>query len=299
MYSILVNKDLNAWHAGHLNDVLLRSDAIFVASQTGGVWGIDFHQPDFPAGCPTDNADNPNFSCFAPGPDSALEIYAACERGSDGGGLYLGGFAQWSPIPIANQFGGPITTGTVFRMAVLKGQRVIVLATDKGVFWSRIPPSIGGTYVFQSPPTLPTGRYSGMAVGPNESLVVGRWGAPGGIFVGTWSTAGPVFTPAQLQNDPSQADGTIDPNQMRRISIAACGSNPSVMYAVVAGPDNHMYRILRSDSSGAVWRPVRNLGDRLVRDLRRTLAPDVFDNSDTRTSRYDRPDRLVYELHRG
>ena len=230
MYSILVNKDLNAWHAGHLNDVLLRSDAIFVASQTGGVWGIDFSQPGFPAGCPTDNADNPNFSCFAFGPDSPLQIFAACEGGSNGGGLYIGGFAQWSPITISDPFGNPITTGTIYRISVLKGQRALVLATDAGVLWSRIPDSIGGPYAFQTPSSLPGGRYSGMTVGPNESLVVGRWGPPGGIFVGTWSATGPQFTMAQVQNDPSQANGVVDPNQMTRISLAACASNLNIVY---------------------------------------------------------------------
>jgi hypothetical protein len=92
---------------------------------------------------------------------------------------------------------------------------------------------------------------------------------------------------AQLQNDPSQANGVVDPNQMGRTSLAACASNLNVMYSVVALPgpkDFHMYRILHSDSAGAAWRPVRNLGHRLVRSLDRILAPDTPDPTDPVTT---------------
>jgi hypothetical protein len=99
----------------------------------------------------------------------------------------------------------------------------------------------------------------------------------------TWTATGPQFSMALLQNDPSQANGVVDPNQMGRISLAACASNLNVMYAVVALPgpkDFHMYRILHSDSAEAAWRPVRNLGHRLVRSLDRILAPDTPDQTD-------------------
>jgi Repeat of unknown function (DUF346) len=267
-YSIRVNKDLNAWHAGHLNDVLLRVDGIFVASDTGGVWGIDPDQPDARAGCVTDGADNPNVTCLAFGPDTPLQIYAGCGYP---GALLVGGFESWSSIPMMDADGAPLDTRGIFRIATLKSQRAIVLATGTGVYWSDL--SRPGQRVFRTAAGLPPAGYSGMAVAPDESIAVSMWGdgTIGGLFVGSWSRSGLTFTPAALPQDVSALE-------MRRTSLAACDSNPNVMYAIAAGPDNCIYRILRSDSGGKVWRSVPNTAVRVVRNKTNPLAPDTPSN---------------------
>src|SRR5260370_37158658 len=72
-YSIRIKKDLNAWHAGHLNDVLLHADGIFAAG-AGVVWGIDRGQPGAGAGCPTEDLDVHDGTCLAFGTDSQLQL---------------------------------------------------------------------------------------------------------------------------------------------------------------------------------------------------------------------------------
>ena len=53
------------------------------------------------------------------------------------------------------------------------------------------------------------------------------------------------------------------------------------MYAVFAGLDNRIYRILRSADGGASWRPLRNLGQRVAKDKLAPLAPDDPDPGTT------------------
>jgi hypothetical protein len=286
--SISIDPSKNAWHAGRLTDILLRSDDIFVAASTGGVWGINFHDPDAPAGCVTDSFDNPNFNCMAFGPDSPLEIYAACSSlqlgARPGTGLVLGGFAQWSSVPIVDATGNALLTDDIYRIVVLPQHRVMLLATMQGVFLGQMAAGLKPT--FASVPSLLPGRYSGMCQGPNESVVVSLWGPNGGIFVGTWSGSTLNFAAAQMVPDPAQPNGSIDLTLVGRSSIASCGSNPSIMYAVFERKpipkdiqNDSIYRILRSADGGLSWRPLRNLGTRVSQNRSAPIAPDIFDPS--------------------
>jgi hypothetical protein len=280
--SISINSSSNAWNAGHIQDILLRSDGIFLAASTGGVWGIDVLELDAPAGCTTDDLDNPNFNCLAFGPDSPLQIYGACSSlqpgARPGTGLFRRGLSEWRPVPIVDAFNIPLLTDDVYRIVVLPNHRVILLATELGVFISFIPSVAGQQHTFALVPSLPAGSYSGLCIGPNETVVASLWGPNGGIFLGTWSGSQLIFAPAQMIPDPSQDNGDINPTQVTRTSVASCGSDPSIMYAVLAGLDNRIYRILRSDSGGASWRPLRNLGSRVAQDKLAPLAPDNAQN---------------------
>jgi hypothetical protein len=270
----------NAWHAGRIKDILLRSDAMFVAASTGGVWGINSQDFDAPAGCTTDDVDNPNFNCMAFGPDSPLQIYAGCASmrlgAGAGTGLYLRGLSEWRQIPIVDGFGIPQLTDDIFRILVLPIHRVILLATMRGVFISFIPGA--GEHAFAGIQSLPDGSYSGMCEGPNETVAVSLSGPNGGIFLGTWSGSQLIFSPAQMIPDPSQNNGDIDLTQVANTSLASCGSNRSIMYAVFASKvNNSIYRILRSDTGGASWRPLRTLGNRVAESRLAPLAPDNQD----------------------
>ena len=274
--SISIDTNANAWYCGHVNDILLRSDATFVAAQTGGIWAFSVTDPDAAAGCTTDDLDNPNFTCMAFGPDSPLQIFAACSNmtpgTNPGTGLFSGGFGAWGPVFIVDQFNTPLLTDDILRILVLPAHRALLLATQKGVFISMLPPA--GRPTFALMPGLPDGTYSGICLGPNESVAVSLWGAPGGIFLGTWSGNQLVFAPAQMIADPSRPNGDIDLTQVGRTSLASCGSDPSKMYAVFSGLNGRIYRILRSDSGGASWSPVFNLGDRVAQQFIGPLAPD-------------------------
>jgi hypothetical protein len=282
--SISMDPKVNAWNAGRLKDVLLRSDAIFVAASTGGVWGI-INDPDGGAGCTTDGLDNPNFNCLAFGPDSPLQIYGGCASmllGQRAGtGLFLRGLSEWRAVPIVDASGNPLLTDDILRIAVLPNHRALLLATLQGVFMSFIPPP-GQHHTFSLALGLPAQPFSGLCVGPNESVAVSRLGPNGGIFLGTWSGTQLIFAPAQIIPDPSLNNGDIDLTQVGNTSLASCGSNPSIMYAVFATTKadpiaNHIYRILRSDDGGGSWRPLRTLGERVAEGRLAPLAPDVLD----------------------
>jgi hypothetical protein len=286
--SISVNASKDAWFAGRITGIHPAStpDHILAAASTGGVWAINIQDPDVHAECVTDDLDNPNFNCLAFGPDSPLQIFGTCSSlkpgTRPGRGLFLQGLFRWTEIPIVDVNNKSLLTDDIFRILVLPRRRVLLLATMQGVFISFFP-SGGGKRSFAKVPSLPVGSYSGMCVGPDETVAVSLWGSPGGIFLGTWSGNQLTFAPAQMIPDPSQPNGDINLSQVGRSSIASCGSNPSIMYAVFASSkDNSIYRILRSDSGGASWRPLRTLGDRVAETRLASIAPDLpdpgFDN---------------------
>ena len=53
----------DAWHAGHVTDVLALDDGgILIATHTGGVWSVAADGTTLPL---TDDLDNPDISCLA------------------------------------------------------------------------------------------------------------------------------------------------------------------------------------------------------------------------------------------
>jgi hypothetical protein len=235
----------NAWIAGHINALLPRDDTIFVAADTGGIWGIDRKQTGAPAGNSTDEFDNPDFNCLSFGLAPGLQIYAGNTGPTPGSGLLLGGLGPWHPIQIVNERGTPLATGTVNRIVVLPTRRIIALATDNGVFWSNIPGP--QPYAFRGGVGLTT-RISDIAVGPDETLLAAAWGddGGGGIFRGVWSNSQLFFSPSSMGRD-------IDVREMRRTSIASCASQPSLMYAISAKKDESLYRVMKSVDGGIFW----------------------------------------------
>ena len=61
-FGILINKDANAWHSGHVNDVLVFPDltALVVGTESGGVWLIDAASDPLPL---STTWDIPDMSC--------------------------------------------------------------------------------------------------------------------------------------------------------------------------------------------------------------------------------------------
>jgi hypothetical protein len=198
-FAIQIDEGADVWHAGHVNDVLsLDSGGIVVATDTGGVWSIDSQGDALPL---SDDWDSPDMTCLAFGPDGPRHIYA----GSSNGALYetdtstIFTLANWRQLTL------PPDVGTVYRIGVLNETRRIVLACAKAVWWSPIPPapSAKGNYVWKMAQGLPNGTYSGLALGPNDTIAVAAWGANVGtglygIFHGDWSTVDLVMSRATL-----------------------------------------------------------------------------------------------------
>jgi hypothetical protein len=258
----------DAWHAGHVNDVLAFADGagLLVGADTGGVWLITPADQAIPL---SDSWDVPDVTCLAQGPDGPRHVYAGCWDGDRGvGALYETNAASgvplldWRPVPLPGAAGG------VFRIAVLTGARLLVLACSGGVFWSSIPRP-GGAYLWKAARRLPGGTYSGLAVGPGGTVAVAAWGSVPdleqcGIFSGGWSGGELVMRRSFLQG-ACAAD-------MYRTSLAACPSQPNVMYAVSAraGFDSWIYAVLKSTDGG---RTFNRLANRATRDDRGQSAP--------------------------
>jgi len=192
-FGILYDESADAWHAGHVNDVLaLDGGGIVVATDSGGVWSIDSGGAAVPL---SDDWDSPNMNCLASDPGDARHIYA----GTADGALYETDTSATLPLSNWRHLTLPpgVWFSNVYRIGVLEGTRRIVLACDNGVWWSKIPPapSAKGNYKWKMAQGLPDGTYSGLALGPKDTIAVAAWGANVGtglygIFHGDWSKAG-------------------------------------------------------------------------------------------------------------
>jgi hypothetical protein len=147
-FSISADPSNKVWHAGHVNDILSPSDVAIIGTDSGGVWLIN---PNYNA-IPQYNTyeaipisydwSNSHIRCLAFGPDdlqispgqAILQVYAGCWAGGNlffvelivtAGALNL---KQTTEIP------APIGAGDIWRISILKSQRIIILAADKTCF---------------------------------------------------------------------------------------------------------------------------------------------------------------------
>jgi hypothetical protein len=238
----------DAWNAGRVLDVLpLSNGAILVGSDGGGVWSV----ANTGAALPLSNDwDDPDVNCLERGPNGINHFYAGCGlKGtlfeSDPSTAFFG-FIDLHSVPIVNSARNAFNTGSIYRIAVLKDTRRIVLACQNGVFWATIPDA-GANYTFQQVSTLPVGAYSGVAAGPNNSVAVAALGDGStrfGIFIGDWSSGNLVMRAA-----------TISPQgfapKMAWTSLASGESDRSVMYGATSDSNGVLLAVLRSTSTGA------------------------------------------------
>src|SRR5215211_1032153 len=271
------------WHAGHVSALLSNGQDVVAGTQTGGVWHLDLltpirgHWPNYRtyywATPLSDFWDTPDVSSLAFGPDGPRQVFVGC-RGSSalfllefdllGVGMewgksttvdlpfsgtveldLLSGGMKWKqstilPLPFSGMVNAIVTFANPYR---------IVIATDQGVWWSPIPQpatNLSG-YNWQMAQGLPAANYSGLAAGPSGSVAAAIWGDPNssGIYRGTFQDNALVFTKAQI-------DG-INPDLMRRTSLASCEDHRSRVYAVAAGADDQILAVLSSSDGGATW----------------------------------------------
>jgi len=269
-----------AFHAGRLKGVLRLNTApwfaILVASDTSGVWLVN---ESGGIAIPLSwNWEHSHFNCVSPGYHSDQHVYAAGDTLYETDTTFAIPFLNWRHIPIQTASGNPLNPGQIYRVIVVQGPRKLVLASDGGVFWADIPPA-GGNYSFKRATSLPGSRYSGLAEGAQNKVVVGAWGSDLdkhlGIFIGDWT--GPS---GDLIFQRAAITGSINVKQMLRTDIAACASDRSRLYAVCGGGsgliplpispnnpdpqtdgfgdvvwqgDDLIYRVLISRDGGASW----------------------------------------------
>jgi hypothetical protein len=266
------------FHTGHVNDVLalrgLLQGALLAGTDAGGVWFLQ--QPGSsisPTASPlTSDWVNNTVTSLCQGPHSTDHVYV-------GTGHIWPPYSPGALYETENFFGtsrdiSPPGAGNINKILVTHGnpQRLVVAAAG-GVFWANIPQP-GGSYqgLWNQVQSLPQGSYSGLALGPNDRIVVAAWGTTfgskifSGIYYGDWSTGSLVLSRVPDANMPSPPPQSLITfaQGMGRTSIASSPQNTLVMYAVSAvmntglaitnaGP---IYAVLASPDGGATWKQV-------------------------------------------
>jgi hypothetical protein len=161
-FGIQIDEHVEAWHSGHVNDILELQDrsAIVVATESGGVWMIDGDNNSLPL---SDTWENPDVKSLALGPDGPRHLFAGCTAAYDSAerrsykvetgsspvimetdSAQLAPLLAWNPISAAL----PVGAGRVTRIVVIRNLRRIVVACATvrpgdtgGIFWATIPPT--------------------------------------------------------------------------------------------------------------------------------------------------------------
>jgi hypothetical protein len=147
-----------------------------------------------------------------------------------------------------------------------------VLACGLGIFWSHIPDT-GGTYswiqVLDPNNAAQPWRagFSGIAEGPNETIVAGIWGGGdtlnSGFYHGRFNRHfnGPHrFTRLDMTRSNTAGSNAPNPTKMGRISMASYAADRHFMFALIADfSTSNVYRTVISSDGGSTWSNTGNL----------------------------------------
>ena len=140
---------------------------------------------------------------------------------------------------------------------LLPTRNVLVIGTNSGLWWSAIPAMLGSGYAWSTDPLINAGNFVALAMGPNESIVAYRNGAPGSaFFVGAWSGAALTWTNTMpgTAGPPADARLATVAARMANGALASCAADRTRVYAGVEDPTtNSWLAVLRSDDGGLTW----------------------------------------------
>ena len=263
--SIQNNDAPNAWNAGHVNDIirLLPGQGLLVASDEGGVWTIaeDSSRTAVPLSDPWSSI---SVSALALGTAGPSDVYAGTFQygDSEGGDLWETDTSQSLPLNSWQQVSPKPPCGSIYRMLVVPETDRILLACDSGLWWSQIPPppSVKGLYTWAQalPAAIGSQAFSGLAKGPgwatggnSGTIVASRFGgsAPNNIiYTAKWRGSNLVLTGSTV---------SIASTKLSRTSVAACASNPQIVYAAASDSNGQlMAGVFQSTNGGVNWSAV-------------------------------------------
>jgi hypothetical protein len=263
--AIQSNSTPNAWHAGDVNDILRPppGTGLIVAPNEGGVWIIAENPPR--TAIPLSNTwPSITMNALSFGVSGSSDVYAGTWNNapsSEGGDLWETDTSQSFPLFNWLQVNPKPPCISINKILVINEASTIVLACDGGLWWSPIPPppSVHGTYNWKQalPAAIGARSFSGLAKGTGWSagggltgtIVAARWGgiAPVQIiYTAKWSGGNLALTASSVAPPASP--------QLGRTSVAACASNPQVMFAVAAdGNDTNLSAVWHSGDGGSNW----------------------------------------------
>jgi hypothetical protein len=313
-FGILSDATANAWHSGHVTEVLQLSDtdAFLVATETGGVWMVADNGTQLQL---SDSWDDPDSMCLAFGPDGPRHVFAGCTR------QYYGApyesvptvmesnaaaaipLLDWSPV------GGrlPPRAGSITRIVVITHLRRIVVACKKardndtgGIYWATIPPSFGPAprpkYVWKRAivESEPGDGYYDLALASTSDrtrrdelenaaeITIVAGGKSGGVFVGRFEGTELLMRPAR-QTSTGDVTVTIF-SSAGATSVASCEQHPNIVYASCAMGDGRMMQVARSEDGGRTW---RMCGSMLLGGLWGALLPAAGEQGNGWNNRVD------------
>ncbi len=290
-FGIVIDEATDSWWSGRVFDVLeLDGGAagVLVATETGGVWMVDDGGSALALG---DSWSNPDMFCLAAGPDGPRHFFAAGVGGIiyETDASHSAPLLHWSPInaPLPDATvataAAPVPAYTVYDLAVLPAQRILLAATSKGLYWSAIPqtppwwcvlsqlgPNKGARPPYQwnlaEEEKVGQGGYFSLAL---TSLVPGQQrelaraletigvvagGLSKGVFLGRWA-GGKLSLKRPTVTWPGVGDISDIESQLTTgpTSVAACEGLPGKVYAASALGDGRMQAFLRSSDGGQRW----------------------------------------------
>ncbi|MGA8533972.1 MAG: hypothetical protein WB615_07675 [Candidatus Tumulicola sp.] len=250
-----------AWTAGHTNDAIeIDTSNLLVASDTGGVWLLSAGGIGLPLSM---NWPDSDIASLAYLPESHQRYFAAGSSAqTSGAALYQTDISQEAPLWAPwLQVALPAGIGAVHKVVLEPSQYAILLATTTGLWWSRLPFTVPGSYDWQQA----SGPIAGLNV---RSVDVSADGtviaaAPNALFYGSWSVSTGILT-MQAATMPNPL-----PNEFAFLCLACAPSSQLRAYAgashfdpndSAAGP-SPVTAILRTDDGGRTWqrRPATNV----------------------------------------
>jgi hypothetical protein len=280
------------WNAGRATDVLIRSDGnLVVASENGGIWLIS----DGGTVCASDRWEDSAFTSLAQGPDDNQHVFA----GGQNAALYMTDLSRLAPLLDwirLDSLHKMADVGAIRDILVLHQSRVIVLACDGGVFWSRIgpPPAKFGPpaadFFHWRQATVEgdlTGGFLSLAEGtplPGEephpspdglilqTLMVGGLGgdaSPKGLFWGSWDKPDRlVLRRSHLFNQST--DVTLIDAVVSLSVVTSYPLNRNIGYAACASEfDDNLLFIVKTTDGGRTW----NVVDPIIFGLDKKKTP--------------------------
>lgn len=268
--SILLGATNDIWNSGHINSILVpdTNTGLVVGSDTGGVWLITSNQQAISV---SSTWDSVNISSLSAGPGGGGHVYASTwgsgrsdHPAVQPGVLWETDTSSVAPLLNWSHVSPQPPCGSINKVLAIPEVNRVVVACDFGIWWSNIPPSpsVKGTYSWAAAtlaagsPPLPTMNFSGLAKGPTvagtgvASIAATTNGGNSPqqlIYHGEWVSGNLVLTPGSIT-------GTA--KQFGRSSIASCGANPAVQYAIAAdGNNDNLGGVWVSTDGGSTWTP--------------------------------------------
>lgn len=250
--------------SGRANDVLHVASGVLIASAYGGVWFT-------PDGEATINVGHgwgrPRMESLVRGP-SDDHVLAA------GSGLYV---SEWTAsLRFWRSVALPGGVGQVFSAIYVAERNTVVLADNVGVHYAPWPDTPADVWEWQQVDGLLSGRYTGLAQGPDDTVVVACWGDadPANAFRGisVLRFPAPPLGRQYLGSRPLVVDTPatmtgVNASMQQMVRLSSSAADRSRMYAAVAGagdPVNaantsdvgqFLLAVLRSDDGGRTWSP--------------------------------------------